>query len=205
MGKKLKITESQLKTLVENRNKKVMSEESEDQNINRDYELLYLVRGGSNNKSILRNKRTGKIGLYSEKFKWILEPDFVETDIDLMGEGEDAEIIMEFTNSDGRKFYITYPVSMGTNMDTPNVKVLNQKQFAELGYEFQSIKPNKETSTEMGNTDKVYEEGDMDEELDGPSREEYFAKHGEDNMGMMNESIKQYKTEFERFLKKPKQ
>jgi hypothetical protein len=119
----------------------------------------------------------------------------------------------------------------------------------------------------------------MDEELDGPSREEYFAKHGDDNMGwtgssnktyqdlpdgdyddetyddfdtlhsaypnfhshysgkgevdrargmfgtykanrgplrikkrrpmddmgMMNESIKQYKTEFDRFLKKPKQ
>jgi hypothetical protein len=122
-------------------------------------------------------------------------------------------------------------------------------------------------------------EGYMDEELDGPSREEYFAKHGEDNIGwtgssnktyqdlpdgdyddetyddfdtlhsaypnfhshysgkgevdrargmfgtyknlrgplrikkrrpmdemdMMNESIKQYKTEFDRFLKKPKQ
>jgi hypothetical protein len=192
MGKKLKITEDQLKRLVENKNRKIVSEQPEDQNINRDYELIYLVRGGSNNKSILRSKRTKKIGLYSEKYKWMLQPDFVETDIDLMGEGEDAKIITEFTNSDGKKFYIMYPVSMGMDMDTPNVEVLNQKQYAELGHEFQSIKPNEEPSTEMGNTDKVYEEGDMDE-------------MGMKEDGMMNESIKGYKTEFDRFLKKPKQ
>jgi hypothetical protein len=178
MGKKLKITESQLKTLVENRNKKVMSEQPEDQNINRDFELIYFVRG-MYDKSILRSKRTRKYGLYSEKFKWMLQPDFDETDIDLMGEGEDAEIITEFTNSEGKKFYIIYPVNMETDT-RPTVKVLNQKQFAELGHEFQSIKPNEEPSTEMGNTDKVYEEGDMDEE--------------------MNESIQKIKSQFKRFL-----
>jgi hypothetical protein len=138
----------------------------------------------------------------------------------------------------------------------------------------------------VGNKTRIQEqnEGYMDEEIDGPSKEEYFAKHGDDNVfgwtgssnktyqdlpdgdyddetyddfdtlhsahpdfhkhysgnmgpdharkmfgtyknhrgplhikrrrpmdemgmeedGMMNESIKQYKTEFDRFLKKPK-
>jgi hypothetical protein len=176
MGKKLKITESQLRMLVES--KKIMSEQPEQGRINNDFELIYFVRG-MYDKSILRSKRTRKYGLYSEKFKWMLQPDFDETDIDLMGEGEDAEIITEFTNSEGKKFYIIYPVNMETDT-RPTVKVLNQKQFAELGHEFQSIKPNEEPSTEMGNTDKVYEEGDMDNE--------------------MNESIQKIKSQFKRFL-----
>jgi hypothetical protein len=191
MGKKLKITESQLKMLVENKNRKIVSEEPEQGRINAEFNLVYLVRG-MYDKSILRSKRTGKYGLYSEKFKWMLQPDFVETNIDLMGEEEDKKIIIEFTNSDGKKFYVMYPVSMGTDMGTTNVEVLSQKQYAELGHEFQSIKPNEEPSTEMGNTDKVYEEGDMDEELDGPSKEEYFAKHGDDNMGWTGSSNKTY-------------
>ena len=62
-------------------------------------------------------------------------------------------------------------------------------------------------------------EGYMDEEMDAPSKEEYFAKHGDDNIGwtgssnktyqdlpdgdyddMMNESIKKIKSQFQRFL-----
>jgi hypothetical protein len=35
-------------------------------------------------------------------------------------------------------------------------------------------------------------EGYMDEELDGPSKEEYFAKHGDDNMGWTGSSNKTY-------------
>ena len=35
-------------------------------------------------------------------------------------------------------------------------------------------------------------EGYMDEELDGPSKEEYFAKHGEDNIGWTGSSNKTY-------------
>ena len=34
---------------------------------------------------------------------------------------------------------------------------------------------------------------DMDEEIDGPSKEEYFAKHGEDVMGWTGSSNKTYK------------
>ena len=177
MGKKLKITESQLKMLVENKNRKIVSEEPEQGRINAEFNLVYLVRG-MYDKSILRSKRTGKYGLYSEKFKWMLQPDFVETNIDLMGEEEDKKIIIEYTNSEGKKFYVMFPVSMGTDMGTPNVEVLSQKQYAKLGHEFQSIKPN--------------EEGDMDEELDGPSKEEYFAKHGEDNIGWTGSSNKTY-------------
>ena len=36
-------------------------------------------------------------------------------------------------------------------------------------------------------------EGYMDEEIDGPSKEEYFAKHGDDNMGWTGSSNKTYK------------
>ena len=177
MGKKLKITESQLKMLVES--KKIMSEQPEQGRINAEFNLVYLVRG-MYDKSILRSKRTGKYGLYSEKFKWMLQPDFVETNIDLIGEEEDKKIIIEYTNSEGKKFYVMYPVEMNMGMEKPYVHVLNQKQYAELGHEFQSIKPNEEPSTEMGNTDKVYEEGDMDNE--------------------MNESIQKIKSQFKRFL-----
>jgi hypothetical protein len=191
MGKKLKITESQLKMLVENKNRKIVSEQPEQDRINNEFRLVYKVKG-YDDAVILMNKRDRKFGLYSTKGKFILEPDYTETNIDLMGEGDDAKIVTEFTNSNGKKFYVLYAIEM-TGVDNPQVDLLSEKQFMELGHEFQSIQPNEEPSTEMGNTDKVYEEGDMDEEIDGPSKEEYFAKHGEDVMGWTGSSNKTYK------------
>lgn len=45
------------------------------------------------------------------------------------------------------------------------------------------------------NRNKIQEqnEGYMDEEIDGPSKEEYFAKHGDDPMGWTGSSNKTYK------------
>ena len=44
------------------------------------------------------------------------------------------------------------------------------------------------------NRNKIQEqnEGYMDEEIGGPSKEEYFAKHGDDNMGWTGSSNKTY-------------
>ena len=178
MGNKLKITESQLKMLVENKNRKIVSEQPEQDRINNEFNLVYRVKG-YNDAVILRNKRNRKFGLYSTKGKFILEPDYDETNIDLMGEGVDEKILIEFTNSNGKKFYILHPIEMSAVND-PEVDLLSEKQFMELGHEFQSIKTNEEPSTEM------------DEEIDGISKEDYFAKHGDDNMGWTGSSNKTY-------------
>jgi hypothetical protein len=62
-----------------------------------------------------------------------------------------------------------------------------------MGKKFKITEDQLKRLVENKNRIQEQNEGDMDEEIDGPSKEEYFAKHGEDVMGWTGSSNKTYK------------
>ena len=61
-----------------------------------------------------------------------------------------------------------------------------------MGKKFKITEDQLKRLVENKNRIQEQNEGYMDEELDGPSKEEYFAKHGDDNMGWTGSSNKTY-------------
>ena len=174
MGKKLKITESQLKMLVERKD---------------EHGILYL----------LRSKRSKEYGVFNKsKMDWEhgYQPSFTDTDMKLYEtQNGDYVIIEKYTGIDDKSFYTLHEINPAD--DGGIVKFLNTREHVDLVKDLKYVDTSNDSlppSEDMRkrNNDKVYEESDMDEEIDGPSKEEYFAKHGEDNMGWTGSSNKTY-------------
>jgi len=199
MGKKLKITESQLKMLVES--KKFMSEQPEDEfnqnpigELSNEFHMVHKDKYGI--LYLLRGKKSREYGVFNKsKMDWEhgYQPSFKESDIKLYQiQNGDHVLIQKYTGIGDKVFY-----TMG-NIDSDDmgiVKFLNTREHVDVVKNIKSFdddEPVDNGGFDEKYNDKVYEEGDMDE-------------MGMKEDGMMNESIKGYKTEFDRFLKKPKQ
>ena len=207
MGKKLKITESQLKMLVENKNRKIVSEQPErelEQNpigeLSNDFHIARKDEHGI--LYLLRSKRSKEYGVFNKsKMDWEhgYQPSFTDTDTKLYEtQNGDYVIIEKYTGIDDKSFYTLHEINPANDGGIVGiVKFLNTREHVDLVKNLKDIDTSNDSlppSEDMRkrNNDKVYEESDMDEEIDGPSKEEYFAKHGEDNMGWTGSSNKTY-------------
>jgi hypothetical protein len=194
MGKKLKITESQLKMLVENKNRKIVSEQPEnelEQNPMRElsyefrterkdeYGILYLLRG----------KKSGEFGVFNKsKMDWEhgYQPSFKESDIKLyQTQNGDHVLIAKFKGIGDKVFYTMQNVDSDDSM-MDIVKFLNTREHVEVVKNLKDIDTSDDSlppsnGMRKRNNDRVYEESDMDEEIDRPSKEEDFTKQSELN------------------------
>jgi len=193
MGKKLKITESQLKMLVENKNRKIVSEQPEDElNQNPIGELIYEFHPVSKDKYgilyLLRGKKSGEYGVFNKsKMDWEhgYQPSFKESGIKLyQTQNGDNELLLiaKYTGIGDKVFYTMQNVDSDDSM-IDIVKFLNTREHAEVVKKLKDLdddEPVDNGGFDEKYNDKVYEEGDMDNE--------------------MNESIQKIKSQFKRFL-----
>ena len=120
MGKKLKITESQLKMLVESKNKKIMSEQPEDEleqnpigELRNDFHIARKDEHGI--LYLLRSKRGKKYGVFNKsKMDWEhgYQPSFTESDMKLYETQNGGYVIIEkYTGIDDGAFYTLYEIN----------------------------------------------------------------------------------------------
>jgi hypothetical protein len=194
MGKKLKITESQLKMLVENKNRKIVSEQPENEleqnpigELRNDFHIAGKDKHGI--LYLLRSKRSKEYGVFNKsKMDWEhgYQPSFTDTDMKLYEtQNGDYVIIEKYTGIGDKSFYTLREIHPGDDAAVI-VKFLNTREHVGVVKNLKYIDTSDDSlppsnGMRKRNNDRVYEEGDMDEEIDGPSKEEDFTKQSELN------------------------